>query len=501
MIHAHTAQAVRDAERPLLEAGEPLMLRAAAALAASTREVLSAHGAPRGHVLVLVGPGNNGGDGLHAAAMLRRDGIAADALLLLGRPHAEGAAALEAAGGEIHARLEDAPSLLARADVLLDAVLGTGGRAEAPQELRSLLRRIRHSGRPVIAVDAPSFLDATTGQTDPDALPAERTVTFGAATTGLLLPPASRLVGHLEVIDIGLGPHLPETPALTRWEQADVAAAWQRPGPEDSKYTRGVLAVLAGSEAYPGAAVLTCSAAVRSGAGMVRLLAGRRVADLVLAARPEVVTHPTGEDGDWADQLPERTDALAIGPGTSGEDPRLRAGIALLRRGGRLGRGVIDAGALGAVEPEDSFTPDVVLTPHLGEARRLAERLGVPPEQPPARLAADLAEATGATCLLKGSPTLILAPDGTGSSQADGPGRLAAAGSGDVLTGIIGALLAGGWSGPDAAAAGSLLHGRSAHAAPGGPDAPLAPLDLAHTLPQVLGTILSASAPLNRGER
>lgn len=501
MIRAHTAQAVRDAEQPLLEAGEPLMLRAAAALAETVREELAAQGAPRGRVLVLVGPGSNGGDGLHAAAMLRRTGICADALLLLGEPHTEGTAALEAAGGVIHSDLERAAELLTGSDLLLDAVLGTGGRAEAPEHLRGLLRRIRHSGRPVIAVDLPSFTDATTGATDPDALPAQRTVTFGAATGGLLLPPANRLVGRLDVIDIGLGPHLPEQPVLTRWEPRDITEAWQRPGPDDTKYTRGVLAVLAGSEAYPGAAVLTCSAGVRTGAGMVRLLAGRRVADLVLGARPEVVTHPTGEDGSWAQELPERTDALVIGPGTAGEDARLRAGIELLRRGGRLQRGVIDAGALAAIAPEDSFSSDVVLTPHAGEARRLAERIGVQPDQDPASLAAALAEATGATCLLKGSPTLVMTGGGIGSSQADGPGRLAAAGSGDVLAGIIGALLAGGWSGPDAAAAGTLLHGLAARRAPGGEQAPLAPLDLADTLPAVLGTILSASAPQNRGER
>lgn len=512
MISAYTADEVRTAEQPLLAAGEPLMLRAAAALAETSRAMLADQGATPGRVLVLVGPGANGGDGLHAAALLRRRGVDARALLVLGEPHAGGAEAFARAGGELE-RFEEAVPCRSEApeaghvsarldgvDLILDAVLGIGGRAEAPEPLHPLLEEITARRIPVLAVDAPSFVDTTTGAADPHALRAERTCTFGAAKRGLLLAPTAHLVGRLQVVDIGLERHLPAHPALQRLESADVAAAWRAPGPEDTKYTRGVVALLAGSDPYPGAAVLTSSAAVRTGAGMVRDLGPRRVLDLVLAARPEVVTHPADGAG-WSEGFTARTDALVVGPGTAPEDDRLREAVQLLADGTRIARGVIDAGALGAIAESDRFTQDVVLTPHRGEAERLSARLGIDPQQAPDLLAAALAEATGATCLLKGSPTLVIRPDGTGFSQADGSGALATAGTGDVLAGILGALLARGLPGPEAAATAALLHGRAGALLAGEHDRrPLAAGDLPAAIPAVWGTILAASTPLTRGE-
>lgn len=504
MILGHTVPAVREAEAPLLAAGEPLMLRAARALAGHVgARCGAAPGSAPQRLLVLAGAGSNGGDGLHAAAMLRREGITADALATAERLHEEGAAALRDAGGTLH-HLAELPSdrleqLLEATDLVLDAILGIGGRPEAAPEIRELLRAVRRRAVPVIAVDLPSFVDATTGEADADALAAEETLTFGAVKAGLLLPGGTELAGRVHLVDLGLGPHLPAVAAVERLEDEDVRALLPRARRSDSKYTRGVVALAAGSERFPGAAVLTASGAARAGAGMVRVIAPAAVLDLVLRERPEIVGHRTGENADGGGDLDlsaiGRTDALVIGPGLPGDDPRIGAGIDLLRRStDGTGRGVLDAGALDALTGSDRFGPDVVLTPHRGEAERLARRLDLDPDLPGPALAPALAEATGATVLLKGAVTLI-APGNGGSlrAQDDATPQLATAGTGDVLAGMLGTLLAAGLTGPDAAALAAVLHGRAGRLASQDGLHPLVALDVAAHVPAAIGTILAGA--------
>ncbi|WP_422115304.1 NAD(P)H-hydrate dehydratase [Brachybacterium sp. UNK5269] len=509
MIRGDTAQAIRDAEAPLLRAGEPLMRRAARALADHVAQRLRQAGAaapaPGARVLVLAGPGSNGGDGLHAAAMLRGEGIAADAIATAERLHEEGAAALREAGGTVHRLTELEPEQLSRllgdAELVLDAILGIGGRPQVPADLHPLLAAVRASAAAVIAVDLPSFIDATTGEAAPEALAAEATVSFGAHCAGLLLPGGAERAGRLHLVDLGTGPNLPAQPAVLRLEDADVRDRFPHPGRDATKYSRGVVALAAGSEQYPGAAVLAVSGAARAGAGMVRCLAPQSVLDLVLRARPEVLGHPFPPAGEApaADLLAAlgRTDALVVGPGLPGEDPRVRAGAELLRAGGEgLQRGVIDAGGLTALAAGHRFGPDVVLTPHRGEAERLADRLDLDPGLPGPQLARALAAATGATVLLKGAVTLIAPGDGGPlRAQDDATAQLATAGTGDVLAGVLGTLLAAGLPGPDAAALAAILHGRAGRLASRGGLVPLVALDVAGHLPDALGTIL-AGAPL-----
>lgn len=482
MITAHTAHAVREAEKPLLAAGEPLMQRAAAALAHEAGAVLeeSRGAVPGARVLLLVGPGANGGDALYAGARLAEQGARVRALATHDGLHEEGAAALRSAGGEIH-RVEQA----ARpdpADLVVDGILGTGGRPDLDRPLADLLRPIDDLGAPVIAADVPTGVDATTGRCDPAALHATVTVTFGAVKSGLLLPGGADHAGRIALVDLGLGPHLPSHPALRRLEQSDVSALWPVPTRADHKYSRGVVTIAAGSTAYPGAGVLACESAARSGAGMVRYRGPSRVLDLVLSRRPEVV----GGEG--------RSDALVLGPGLAEQDPRIAAGLEELAAAGS--RGVIDAGALSGIEPGHRFGADVVLTPHAGEAGRLADALGCEADQPPAELAADLARATGATVLHKGSVTVIAAGSDPERrySQDSGTPYLASAGTGDVLSGIIGTLLAAGLDGPEAAALGAVIHGRAGVLASRGGCAPLLALDVARSIPEALAAIL-APAP------
>ncbi|MGO2559219.1 NAD(P)H-hydrate dehydratase [Brachybacterium sp.] len=509
MIRAHTARAVRDAEAPLLEAGEPLMARAARALAdrvAAHLRTLAEDGPHEyGHVLVLAGAGANGGDGLHAAALLRREGIPATAIATADGLHEEGAAALRAAGGTITALADTAPGMLqerlADSALVLDAMLGLGGRPEVPDALAPLLAVVRGSGVPVIAVDLPSFVDATTGQAAPEALVARETVTFGAHKAGLLLPGGAERSGTIRLVDIGLAPHLRAAPSVLRLEDAEVREMLPRPERDASKYTRGVVALAAGSEQFPGAAILAASGAARAGAGMVRCLAPQQVLDLVLRERPEVVGHRVERALGGPDAVDlaalGRTDALVVGPGLAPEDPRAVAGVDCLRAGtGQLRRGVLDAGALSVLTDAHRFSPDVVLTPHRGEAERLARRLDLDPALPGALLAPALARATGATVLLKGAVTLIAPGDGGPlRAQDDATPQLATAGTGDVLAGVLGTLLAAGLTGPDAAALAAILHGRAGRLASHDGLRPLVALDVAAHLPETIGTILAGAQP------
>lgn len=496
MIRAHTAEDVRAAERPLLEDGVPLMHLAASELAARVTALLGEEtGRVAGaRVAVLAGPGSNGGDALHAGALLARRGVAVTAVPTADRLHEEGAAALRSAGGWLEDLGPHDPAtpggrrdlarivaMLDRADVVLDGILGIGGRTELDPVVRELLAAAHRAPAVLVAVDVPTGVDATTGIAGEGAAHAALTVTFGAVKSGLLLQGAAEHVGRLETVDIGLGPHLPEHARVRRLEDADVRDLWPVPTASDHKYSRGVVTIDGGSEDFPGAAVLSVSGAARAGAGMVRYRGPVAVRDLILQRRPEVV----GTDG--------RHDAVVVGSGLSPHDARCRAGVAELLADGAVG--VLDAGALGAIEQGDRFGPTVVLTPHSGEAARLAEVLGIDPQLAPAELATALAEATGATVLLKGAVTLVAPGDDPSHllSQADATPWLATAGAGDVLGGIVGALLAAGIGGGDAAALAALVHGRAAvHASRGG-IAPIVALDVAEAIPGALAAILGGA--------
>lgn len=495
MIAAHPADAIRAAERPLLGAGVPLMQRAAAGLAAHLLPLLRerAGTVPGSRLVLLVGPGSNGGDALHAGARVARRGVAVTALTTAEAVHEGGAAALRRAGGRIiPARDAEGPvglaarATIARADVVCDGVLGIGGRVALPEDLAALLREVARAAAPVVAVDIPTGVDATTGEASEDAVRADLTVTFGAVKAGLLLPPGAGHAGRIALVDIGIGDGLPADPVAARLTDHDVRALWPVPGPTDHKYSRGVVTIDAGSPDFPGAAVLSCSGAARAGAGMVRYRGPATVRDLILAARPEVV----GTDG--------RRDALVIGSGLATEDPRCRRGVEELL--GPSGVGVIDAGALGAIRPGDRFGSRVVLTPHAGEAARLAEALELAADDlAPSALATALARATGASVLLKGAVTLVADGDHPERllSQDDATPWLGTAGAGDVLGGILGTLLAAGLPGALAGALAALVHGRSARRAAHGGRGPLVALDVADHLPTTLAAILDgAIAPV-----
>lgn len=510
MIEAWSAADVRAAEEPLLAAGVPLMERASFALATQVlRDLRARRRSVRGaRVALLVGAGNNGGDALHAGAYLARRGVAVTAVLVAERAHAAGLAALRAAGGRVEA-LHEAPERLggvagdvARSDVVLDGLLGIGARGALRGLAADLVRVLDAGPRPwVVAVDLPSGIGVDDGTVPGPVLRADRTVTFGAAKPGLLLPPAAHLVGELTVVDIGLA--LRAEPAVRRLEPADVGRAWPVPGPGDHKYTRGVVGVVAGTSTYPGAAVLAASAAVRAGAGMVRYVGPPAVGQAVLAVRPEVVTAP-GRVQAWA-----LGSGVPVGFGTAqagrDEGQHRRARTALAEAAGRPGSpvertvpAVVDAGGLDLLEP--TSPPWFVLTPHAGELAALLRRRGEDVEREaveaePVRWARRARELTGATVLLKGSVTVVAGMDGT-YAQADAPAWLATAGSGDVLAGVLGAMLAARSAdvvgrpalAAEVAAAAALVHGLAGRRA--GQGGPVAALEIAGAVPAVVADLL-----------
>ncbi|MFD4174031.1 MULTISPECIES: NAD(P)H-hydrate dehydratase [Streptomyces] len=462
MRRAYSVETVRAAEAALMQRlpeGE-LMRRAAAGLAVACGDLLRRNGRVYGsRVLLLVGSGDNGGDALYAGARLARRGAGVRALLLApDRAHPGGLAALLAAGGQV----VDGPDGLGVLDLVVDGITGIGGRGGLREDATGLLHTVTRDRTPVLAVDLPSGVEADTGEVHGDAVRADATVTFGTYKPGLLIDPAAEHAGALRLVDIGLGPDLPEPPDLEALQYADVAALLPVPGPESDKYRRGVVGVVAGSERYPGAAVLAVAGALRGGAGAVRYVGPG--ADAVIARYPEALVHagPPSKAG--------RVQAWVVGPGL-GDGRSAEAAVADV-----LAADVpvlVDADGLRLLDAETvrTRTAPTVLTPHAGEAAAL---LGTAREEVEAgRLAAvrELAARYRATVLLKGSTTLIAeARDTPVRVNPTGTSWLATAGSGDVLSGLTGSLLAAGLAPRDAASVGAYLHGLAArHGSDGAP--------------------------------
>ncbi|AIY16524.1 NAD(P)H-hydrate dehydratase [Pimelobacter simplex] len=457
MLRAHTVEQVRTAEAALL-ARLPegaLMQRAAAGLAYAVLDLLG--GGYGRRVLLLVGSGDNGGDALHAGAVLARRGVQVEAWLLSSSAHEGGVAALRGAGGRI-----GTPGPTGRLDVVVDGIVGIGGRPGLRPDAVAALAHV--AGVPVVAVDTPSGVDVDTGEISGSHVTADLTVTFGTHKVCHLVDPAAQACGALQLVDIGLD--LPEAP-VEALQAADVAALLPRPAADAHKYTRGVVGVRSGSAAYPGAALLSVAGAACGLAGMVRYDGDPAALDLVRAAHPEVVG-------------PGRVQAWVVGSGSDdGAEDALRAAVA---DGVPI---VVDADAL-AFARLTRGRP-AVLTPHAGELARL---LGVERADVEARWlehARRAAREHDAVVLLKGRHTVVARPDGRARVTTTGTPWLATAGAGDVLGGLVGALLATGLDPFDAASVGSWLHGAAATLA--AQDGPIVASDVAAALPDLLATL------------
>jgi ADP-dependent NAD(P)H-hydrate dehydratase / NAD(P)H-hydrate epimerase len=490
-----------------------LMQRAAAGLAAVSMDVLrSSRGALYGaRVVVLAGTGDNGGDALYAGARLAERGASVTAIAAGKRVHEQGAAALVRAGGRVipvtppRAADDTMPDIPARydaghevrraighADLILDGLLGIGGRGGLREPFATLAALAANSSASTVAVDLPSGIDADTGIVDGPAVRADVTVTFGTMKPGLLIDPGAQHAGIVELVDIGLRPHLFDPPDVSAPQHRDIAGLLPWPGPESDKYRRGVLGLLAGSDRFSGAAVLATGGAVRGGAGMIRLVTTPAAAAVVRGDWPEVVitelapdTTPGrgGDDhgregegsgrarsGDGFLEKIGRVQAWVAGPGMGTTDAASERLAAVLRSGLPA---LVDADGLTLLSQHEGLLPrpaPTLLTPHAGELGRL---LGADPADVAARRVEHAREAArrfGACVLLKGSTTVIAPPDGLDPVLVNTTGTpwLATAGTGDVLSGLAGSLLAQGLLPPEAAIAAAYLHGLAARLAAAG---------------------------------
>lgn len=454
-----TVAQIRAAEEKVFaeQPGVDIMSRAADATVSVARVM-----APGGPVVVAVGPGNNGGDGLFAAATLAAD---REVLLCLtmGSAHQAG---LEAANGagcrEVDAA--EATESLADASLVIDAVLGIGGRAGLPGDLATFADAAHALGVPVLAVDLPSGLDADSGRAH-QSFRADCTVTFAAPKPCHVIGEASQRCGDVVVADIGV--EVQDTGVAVA-EESDVALWWPVPGPASQKYTRGVVGLDTGSAHYPGAALLGCAGALHAGPGMVRYLGGAPQ-ELVIPRFPSIVM----ADG--------RVQAMVLGSGWG------ELGDAADRLATAVDRGVplvLDADALSLLPTQ--LPPGCLLTPHAGELARMlgVERGDV--EADPMGSAREAASRFGATVLLKGGTQYVATPGGNVTIAVRGPAWTGQAGSGDTLAGACGTLLAAGLGADRAAVLGASLQAITASRHPG----PQPPDVLASWFPDVIADLL-----------
>ena len=468
MRRAYPVELVRRAELRLMATlpDGALMQRAAAGLAAACALFLG--GAYGRRILVLAGSGDNGGDALFAGARLARRGAAVDALLLSpDKVHAEALAALRAAGGRTVT--EPSPGT----DLVLDGIVGIGGSGGLRAHAAQVWEGVHGLGCPVVAVDVPSGIGVDDGTVSDHAVDADLTVTFGAYKIGLLVGSGARQAGPVELVDIGLDEHLgePAVVALTAGSVRELLVA-AAPGAADHKYTRGVVGVAAGSAEFTGAGVLAVAGAASGLAGMVRYSGPDPVSRLVRERHPEVVV------GDG------RVQAWVVGSGGGGD-----ADAVLARALKDDVPMVVDADALEHLDRP--VGAPALLTPHAGELARLLDRDRAEVERDPLGSVRDAADTYGAVVMLKGDRTLVAAPGGSGEPvyvNTIGPDWLATAGSGDVLAGLCGSVLATGLDPLRAGALSAWLHGAAGTYASGG--RPVTASDVAAALPTVIGHVL-----------
>ncbi|HEY3337727.1 MAG TPA: bifunctional ADP-dependent NAD(P)H-hydrate dehydratase/NAD(P)H-hydrate epimerase [Propionicimonas sp.] len=471
MDHGYTVAQIRAAEGAAMAVlgNDVLMQRAAAGLATAVLRRLRDGGAYGARVLLAVGSGNNGGDALFAGARLAGRGVAVSAWRTGSSVHEAGWAAFLAAGGR---ELDAAGALaqLPRQRLVVDGVAGIGSRPGLEPEVAAFAEACRTHAVPVVAVDLPSGLAPEPPFSDAPHFTAAVTVTFGAYKLCQLLEPARSSCGEVELVEIGLD--LPE-PTVSRWTIADLAAVWPVPGAGSDKYSRGVVGLDTGSVDYPGAAVLSAAGAVGSGAGMVRYLGPLPVAPRVLDRYPNVVV---GQG---------RVQALVVGSGwgerkdTGVVTRAMTAGVPM----------VVDADALRHLPPRGGHAA-VVLTPHAGELARLLGLQRAAVEADPLAAVRSAVARTGCTVLLKGATQYVATPaENRVWLAVPGPGWSAQAGSGDVLAGACGTLLAAGLAPYEAALGAASVQAVTAAANPG----PLPPHALAERMVNVVREILQNS--------
>lgn len=505
-MKALDVQAQNDYAMP----GILLMDNAAQAVAEAVHEALTALEGER--VVIFCGGGNNGGDGLGAARWLQSYGVSVRAFVVgVALDAVQGDAALELAmftkaGGRVEALSTEDDWVLAelaasKADVLVDALLGTGFHGELEGDVLRACELLNKSEKYILAVDIPTGVNADNGAVCEQAVRADHTVTMALVKTGLLLYPGREYCGDIELADISMPVKLVEDYQSDKYRLTDEIVRELLPLRKANahKGDAGRVVICAGSPGYTGAAALASDAAVKAGAGLVSLYTPLSSRDVLAIKLTEVMVHGLlermpgilggGAASDVASSA-EAADVLAIGPGLGTSESTQEAVRTILQK--ITTPVVIDADALtalaGHTEILAAMQAQKVLTPHPGEMARLTGLEIAEIEADRINVAKKYAEEWQAIVVLKGAPTVIGCPNGTVYVNSTGNSSLATGGSGDVLTGIIAGLAAQEISLQEAAICGVYLHGLAAELT--GIDIGLAAGELAGLLPQAREQVL-----------
>lgn len=484
MLPIFTAEEMRRLDRRAIQdlgiPGATLMENAGRGAAGALLAALPSLGAPRrgARVVLLCGKGGNGGDGFVVARLLRRAGHRPEVFLAAPPGEIAGDAALKLRAmtrAGVGARVvEDDAALapaLAAAHVVVDALLGTGARGAPAGLVARLIERVNGCGRPVVALDVPSGLPADGGPPAGPAVRAALTPTFSGLKRGLVTGPGLEHAGRVTVVDIGIPPEEARRDVATFLvERGDVVAHLPDRRRDSHKGTYGHLLVLAGSVGKTGAAALAARAAMRAGAGLVTVATAARVQPVVAGLLLEAMSEPLADTpaGTVAaaarkrlDELSATRDAVAMGPGLGLVDETRALARDLVAT---LPRPIaVDADALtalaGSPETLASAPAPRCLTPHPGEMARLLGVSAAEVQRDRIETARGLAAAWGVHVALKGAGTVIAAPGGRVLVNPTGNAGMASGGTGDVLTGIVGAFLARGLDAEPALAAAVYVHG------------------------------------------
>jgi hydroxyethylthiazole kinase-like uncharacterized protein yjeF len=483
-----TTAEMERADRLTIAGGTPgfaLMLSAGQAVAEAAMEFVE-----EGPILVVAGPGNNGGDGFVAAAELAAQGREVSVILMCERDHLQGDAA-SAARGWKYPVLPFNPQAIGKPALIIDALFGAGLSRLVDGDPRAMIEAINANGAPVLAVDLPSGVNGTTAAIMGVAVRARETVTFFRKKPAHLLLPGRIKCGRVRVTDIGIDADVLAEIQPRSFE--NTPRFWRRSFPvpriEGHKYARGHALIVSGDMAATGAARMAARGALRAGAGLVTLASPRDALAVNASALTAVMVHAVDTVVEFGEMLDDRRlNAIVIGPGAGvGERTCDLVHTALSAQRGL----VLDADALTsfATHPDRLFEsvkasrdPQVVLTPHEGEFPRLFSDISNKhPYRSKLERVRAAAERSGAVVLLKGPDTTVASPDGRATIASNAPPWLATAGAGDVLAGMIAGLLAQGVPAFEAASIGVWMHGEAAREA--GPGL------IAEDLPEVLPAV------------